>query len=93
MRVIYEEKIKDKDSFTYVIHIVKIEKGDYKYRLVLLKDNKRVVCFDNYGKHKPHKHVGDKRLPYEFESIWKLIEDYWEEVDKFKKKSEVQKNE
>ncbi|MDP2827894.1 MAG: DUF6516 family protein [Sulfuricellaceae bacterium] len=56
----------------------------YKYRLVYLEDGKRVVGFDNERGKGDHKHVGELELPYVFASVDKLIDDFIEEVERWK---------
>ena len=57
--------------------------GQPKFSLTLVKDNKRVICFDNHEGKKPHKHIKNKVYDYEFENVDKLIEDFYIEVEKF----------
>lgn len=56
----------------------------YKYRLVYLEDGSRVVGFDNERGKGDHKHVGDKELPYVFATVDRLINDFIEEVERWK---------
>lgn len=56
----------------------------YKYRLVYIVDNKRVVGFDNERGKGDHKHWNDAEYPYAFNNIETLIEDFLLEVDKWK---------
>ena len=56
----------------------------YKYRLVYIVDNKRVVGFDNERGKGDHKHWNDAEYPYVFNNIETLIEDFLLEVDKWK---------
>ena len=58
-------------------------KSGLKFSLVLIRDNKRLVCFDNHEGRKPHKHIKKKVYPYEFETVDKLIEDFYEEIKSF----------
>ncbi len=52
----------------------------FKYRLVYIVDGKRVIGFDNERGKGDHRHIGDQELPYRFESIERLIEDFIEAV-------------
>lgn len=56
----------------------------YKYRLVYVEHGHRVVGFDNERGKGDHKHVGDLELPYVFVTVDKLIEDFIEEVERWK---------
>jgi len=57
----------------------------YKYRLVYLVSGKRVVGFDNERGKGDHRHVGNRQLPYEFSGIDQLIDDFIEEVARWKR--------
>ena len=41
----------------------------FKYRLVFVRDNKRVVGYDNERGKGDHKHLGQRELPYRFVDI------------------------
>lgn len=56
----------------------------YKYRLVYVEEGRRVVGFDNERGKGDHKHVGDKELPYVFDTVDRLIDDFIEEVERWK---------
>lgn len=56
----------------------------YKYRLVYVKDGYRAVGFDNERGKGDHKHIGDMELPYLFVTVERLIEDFIEEVERWK---------
>ena len=64
---------------------IKIFKSNWqpKFSLTLVKDNQRIICFDNHEGREPHKHVKGKVYGYNFENVDKLIEDFYEEVKKF----------
>ena len=67
-----------------------------KYTLLLLNaKGERIVCFDNAhavnqgsgpskkrSKQYDHKHIRNRVVPYEFEDAFKLLKDFWDEVDK-----------
>jgi len=46
-------------------------------------DKKRIVGFDNHEHKKPHYHIKGKEYEYEFESVDKLIEDFYKKVERF----------
>lgn len=56
----------------------------YKYRLVYIKDGQRIIGFDNERGKGDHKHVGDMELPYIFVTVNELIDDFIEEVERWK---------
>jgi len=47
----------------------------------LIKDGKRILCYDNHEKRGHHIHRGSRESPYEFIDEWKLIEDFQKDVD------------
>lgn len=51
-----------------------------KYRLVYMKDGKRIVGYDNERGKGDHKHIGEKELAYVFQSVDQLLEDFWNDV-------------
>jgi len=61
---------------------VKETKGGYKFSLVLIQDEKRIVGYDNHEGYEPHKHIKGKIYQYEFTNIDKLISDFYEDVSK-----------
>ena len=65
-----------------------VSDGQPKFSLALVKDNKRVVCFDNHEEKEPHKHIKGKVYGYDFENVDKLIEDFYKEVENFLKGEE-----
>jgi len=47
-----------------------------KYRLVYVKDGKRLVGYDNERGKGDHKHIGEKKQVYAFQCIDQLLEDF-----------------
>jgi len=47
-----------------------------KFSIVYIKGGKRVLGYDSAEQKGYHRHFLGKEEPYEFESIWKLIEDF-----------------
>jgi len=58
----------------------------YKYRLVYLVNGKRVIGFDNERGKGDHRHIGEAQTPYAFSGVDRLIEDFIEEVARWKRK-------
>lgn len=58
-------------------------KHHYKYRLVYVRDGKRVIGFDNERGKGDHMHRGDFQIPYNFHSIEKLVNDFLQEVEQW----------
>lgn len=56
----------------------------FKYRLVYVESGRRVVGFDNERGKGDHKHFGDKEAPYVFVDVDRLIDDFIQEVERWK---------
>lgn len=56
----------------------------YKYRLVYVVGGVRVVGFDNERGKGDHKHVGDVQSSYLFAGVDRLIDDFLEEIERWK---------
>lgn len=52
----------------------------FKYRLVWVRDGKRLVGYDNERGKGDHRHIGKTETPYTFEDENKLLEDFWQDV-------------
>jgi hypothetical protein len=53
----------------------------YKYRLAYVVDGRCLLRFDNEQHKGDHYHLGDEEVAYNFESLEKLLDDFWEQVD------------
>ncbi|WP_305562224.1 DUF6516 family protein [Polaromonas sp.] len=53
----------------------------FKYRLVFVRDGKRVVGYDNERGKGDHKHLGQAELPYKFVDIETLMADFLRDVE------------
>lgn len=56
----------------------------FKYRLVYMVAGRRVVGFDNERGKGDHMHVGDEERPYAFAGVDRLINDFIQEVERWK---------
>ena len=56
----------------------------FKYRLVYVESGRRVVGFDNERGKGDHKHFGDQEAPYTFVDVDRLIDDFIQEVERWK---------
>ena len=57
----------------------------FKYRLVFVRDGRRIVGYDNERGKGDHKHLGEKETPYRFVDEAKLLEDFWQDIKKVTK--------
>jgi hypothetical protein len=56
----------------------------FKYRLALVVKGDCVLRFDNEVGKGDHKHIGREERPYVFTSPRALLEDFWNEVDRWR---------
>jgi len=52
----------------------------FKYRLVYIVAEQRVVGYDNERGKGDHKHLGAQERPYTFSTVAQLVADFWEDV-------------
>jgi hypothetical protein len=52
----------------------------FKYRLVYVRDGKRLVGYDNERGKGDHRHIGKTEQPYTFVDEARLFEDFWQDV-------------
>ena len=55
----------------------------FKYRLAYVVGGECVLRYDNEAGKGDHKHMGKAQLPYIFQTIEKLIADFWMDVDQW----------
>jgi len=56
----------------------------YKYRLVFIRDGKRVIGYDNERGKGDHRHSGKTEMPYRFIDEAQLLDDFWQDVKEIK---------
>jgi len=56
----------------------------FKYRLALVVKGDCVLRFDNEIGKGDHKHVGREEMPYVFTTPQALLDDFWNEVDRWR---------
>ncbi len=54
-----------------------------KYRLVYIKDGKRVVGYDNERGKGDHRHIRNRESAYTFRNIDQLVNDFWSDVRRY----------
>ncbi len=52
----------------------------FKYRLVFVRNGKRLVGYDNERGKGDHRHIGKTEMPYTFKDENRLLEDFWQDV-------------
>ena len=53
----------------------------FKYRLVYVRDGRRVVGYDNERGKGDHRHLGDTQESYRFVDVPTLLRDFWNDVE------------
>jgi hypothetical protein len=56
----------------------------FKYRLALVADGRCVLRYDNESGKGDHRHVGKKEFPYVFTTPQRLLDEFWNEVDRWR---------
>ena len=56
----------------------------YKYRLFYGYSGQRVIGYDNERGKGDHKHFGDQEEPYTFVDVDRLIDDFIQEIERWK---------
>lgn len=57
----------------------------FKYRLALVVEGACVLRYDNEAGKGDHKHIGDEERPYRFSTPETLLEDFWNDVDEWRR--------
>jgi hypothetical protein len=53
----------------------------FKYRLVYIREGRRVLGYDNERGKGDHRHQGDIQTPYRFVDVPTLLRDFWKDVE------------
>lgn len=56
----------------------------YKYSLVYIVGDKRVIGYDNAERQGDHRHLKNRIEPYKFSSLRQLIRDFFDDVNRYK---------
>lgn len=57
----------------------------YKYSLVYIVNDERVIGYDNAEGKSDHRHYGKKESSYCFRSLAQLAQDFYRDVEKYKR--------
>lgn len=58
----------------------------FKYSLVLVVDGECALRYDNEAGKGDHKHIGDQELPYTFNGLDQMIDDFWRDIEAWRKR-------
>jgi len=56
----------------------------FKYRLAFVVDGVCVLRYDNEAGKGDHKHVGEVEVTYKFRTLDQLVEDFWNDVARWR---------
>ncbi len=89
--VLLHEKVIKEDGDIIEVRILKVPADaahpeGIRYTLVYIHQNRRVVGYDNFEQKGHHKHIENKEIPYQFEDVEKLVQDFKEDVAQWKSK-------
>ncbi len=79
--LLIHDKVKDKYGGILEIKVWSVPKSKakphgYKYSLVYIRHGRRVLGYDNAEGKGDHRHYGNREMPYKFQGIDKLFEDF-----------------
>lgn len=57
----------------------------YKYSLVYIVEDERIIGYDNAEGRGDHRHIRRTEKPYRFIDVWKLTQDFYKDIEKFKR--------
>lgn len=85
--LIRHDKVYSSDGNIIEVKVWKVETTSdkphgYKYSLVYIVKGKRVIGYDNAEGKGDHLRYGDRKEPYRFESLEKLIEDFYMDIQR-----------
>lgn len=87
--LVRHDKVHDREGNIREVKIWRVKTAPdkphgYKYSLVYIVEGKRVIGYDNAERKGDHRHYGDREEPYRFESLEKLIKDFYSDIQKHK---------
>ena len=90
-KLIRHEKVIDELGNTVEIKMWKLPKATkdkpygYKYSLVYIVDDERIIGYDNAERKEDHRHIGGRVEPYRFVSLRKLAHDFYRDIERYKR--------
>jgi hypothetical protein len=57
----------------------------YKYSLVYIVNDERIIGYDNAEGKGDHRHYGKTEKPYKFKGIDLLLEDFYNDIEQYKR--------
>ncbi len=93
-RLIVDVKSVDSDGSIIQYRVWKLPAANeerphrYKYSFYFGRDGVRLVAYDNERGKCDHRHMLDKEEPYRFESIERLIADFFRDIDEYRSEND-----
>jgi hypothetical protein len=90
-KIIRHEKIVDELGNTVEIKMWQLpqpstkKQHGYKYSLVYIVEDTRVIGYDNAEGKGDHKHIRGRTEPYKFVSLRKLANDFYKDIERCKR--------
>lgn len=90
-KLIRYEKVTDELGNTIEIKIWRLPEPTedkphgYKYSLVYIVEDSRVIGYDNAEGKGDHKHIRGRTEPYNFISLRKLANDFYNDIERYKR--------
>jgi hypothetical protein len=85
--IAYKEKWQVDDNIVEIkiweVPVSQDKPHGYKYSLVYIKGNKRIVGYDNAESKGDHRHYGEREEPYIFKGIDKLFKDFYKDLRRY----------
>ena len=91
IRIYHIKQFYEDESFIEV-KIWKVPKSEdkphgLKYSFVYVKGGKRLIGYDNGERKGDHRHYGSSEGPYSYSNIDKLLDDFMNDIAKFRKEA------
>ena len=88
-RLLEHVKTTDEQGNTVEVTMWRVPKSKdkphgYKYSLVYIVDDKRVIGYDNAEGKGDHRHYEDNTEPYLFKDLRTLAKDFYRDIEKYK---------
>jgi len=89
--LVRHEKITDEPGNTIEIKVWKVTVSEdkphgYKYSLVYIVEDERIIGYDNAEGKGDHRHYRNKTEPYGFVNFRGLVEDFYRDIEKYKER-------
>lgn len=87
--LIEHTKVIDESGNTIEMKLWRLPKANeerphgYKYSLVYIVNNVRIIGYDNAEGKGDHRHVRGNEQPYKFTNVRKLIHDFYRDIERF----------